>query len=162
MNWNALAAVAELLAAVGVLASLIYLGVQIRQNTAWLKQQAFQLSTNEVRAWAMQFSESQTTSELFLKGQTDFDSLDPTERFRFTMMIFELLSVWSTYQTHGGEDLLGLRESAERLIPAWIAQGWFRGWWEFNSYMLPPEFQSFVRELIERHPDGVSLGIERL
>lgn len=47
MNWEALAATAELLGALGVLASLIYLAVQIRQNTAWLRQQAFQLSTNE-------------------------------------------------------------------------------------------------------------------
>ena len=151
MNWDALAAVAELLAAAGVLGSLIYLGLQIRQNTAWLKQQAFQLSTNEVRRWASQFSESHANSELFLKGQREFGSLDSTERFRFTMMIFQLLSVWATYQTHGGEDLLGLRESAERLIPTWIDQGWFREWWEYNAYMLPPEFKSFVRELMERH-----------
>ena len=70
MNWDALAATAELLGAIVVLASLIYLAVQIRQNTVWLRQQAFQLSTNEVRQWASQFSGSRPNSELFLKGQT--------------------------------------------------------------------------------------------
>jgi hypothetical protein len=39
VNWDALAAIAELLGAIGVLASLIYLAVQIRQNTVWLRQQ---------------------------------------------------------------------------------------------------------------------------
>ncbi len=34
MNWNAIQAVAELVAAIGVLASLLYLAVQVRQNTA--------------------------------------------------------------------------------------------------------------------------------
>ena len=54
MNWEALAATAELLGALGVLASLVYLGLKIRQNTGWLRQQAFQLSTNEIRRWASQ------------------------------------------------------------------------------------------------------------
>ena len=97
MNWDALAAIAEILGAIGVLASLIYLAVQIRQNTIWLRQQAFQLSTNEVRHWAMQFSGSQQNAELFLRGQRDHGSLDATERLQFTMMIFEICSVWATY-----------------------------------------------------------------
>ncbi len=33
MNWDALGAIAELLGAVGVIASLLYLGRQIRQST---------------------------------------------------------------------------------------------------------------------------------
>jgi hypothetical protein len=36
MNWDAIQAVAELSAAVGVLLSLLYVGLQIRQNTAAL------------------------------------------------------------------------------------------------------------------------------
>jgi hypothetical protein len=150
VNWDALAATAELLSALGVLASLLYVGTQIRQNTAWLRQQAFQLGTNEVRRWASHFSDSQANSELFLKGQKDFGSLDPVAQFRFTMMIFELCSVWGTYQEYSGEDLLGLRESAETSIERWIAQGWFEEWWKRNEYMFPPTFKSFVHELIAR------------
>jgi hypothetical protein len=52
VNWDALAAVAEVPAAIGVFASLLYLGRQIHQNTVWLRQQAFQIGTNEVRRWA--------------------------------------------------------------------------------------------------------------
>ena len=33
MNWDAVAALAELLAALAVVASLVYLAVQVRQNT---------------------------------------------------------------------------------------------------------------------------------
>lgn len=154
MNWDALAATAELLGALGVLASLAYLGLQIRQNTTWLRQQAFQLSTNEVRRWASHFSGSRANSELFLKGQRDFASLDSIERFQFTMMIFEICSVWSTYQRHSEEgDLLGLAESAEASIGSWIDQGWFRGWWKLNAYMFPPDFKSFVNELLAKHSD---------
>ena len=37
MNWEAIQAVAELSAAVGVLLSLVYVGLQVRQNTAALQ-----------------------------------------------------------------------------------------------------------------------------
>ena len=152
MNWNAIAAIAELLAAIGVLASLIFLGLQIRQNTGWLRQQAFQLGTNEIRRWASNLSTSHANSALFMKGMNDHASLSSTEQLQFTMMIFEILSVWGTYQQHAGEDLLGLRESAETSIGGWIDQGWFRGWWKFNAYMFPPDFKLFVEDLLARHP----------
>lgn len=151
MNWDALGAVAELLGAIGVLASLVYLGIQIHQNTRWLKQQAFQLSTNEVRRWASNFSGSHANSELFLRGQQDHHSLTPTERFQFTMMIFEILSVWETYRQHDTKELLGLRESAEISIGGWIRQGWFLEWWRMNEFMLPPDFKAFVQEIMDRH-----------
>ena len=150
MSWDAVAAIAETVGALGVLASLIYLGLQIRQNTAWLRQQAFQLGTNEIRRWSSHFSESRETSELFLKGQRDFDSLDPVERFQFTMIIFELCSVWGTYQQYQGDEFLGLRDSAEVSIRNWIAQGWFRRWWEVNEYLFPPVFKEFVVGLLEQ------------
>jgi hypothetical protein len=150
MSWDAVAALAELLSALGVLASLVYLGFQILQNTNWLKQQAFQLGTNEVRRWASHFAESRANSELFIKGQRSYESLDPPERLQFTMMIFEICSVWGTYQQYQSEDFLGLRESAEVSISSWIAQGWFRDWWKANEYMFSPIWKDFVRELLEK------------
>ena len=150
MNWDALGAAAEIVGALGVLASLIYLAIQIRQNTTWLRQQAFQLSTNEVRQWAMQFSSSADSAEIFLRGQRDQGSLDQTERFRFTMMIFEICSVWATYQEHSDEDLLGLQDSAEKTISLWIEQGWFRDWWGSNEFMFSVAFKRFVKGLLDR------------
>jgi hypothetical protein len=35
MNWDAIGAVAELLGAIGVIASLVYLAVQIRQSSVY-------------------------------------------------------------------------------------------------------------------------------
>jgi len=148
VNWGALAAIAEVVGALGVLASLVQLGTQIRQNTVWLRQQAFQMGTNEVRRWASHSSESNENSELFSRGQRDFSSLDPTERFRFTVWIFELCSVRRTCQQYGGDDMLGLRESAERRIGSWTARGWFGLRGEFDAYVFPPDFEVFVEDLL--------------
>jgi hypothetical protein len=150
MNWDALGAIANLLAAVGVLASLIYLALQVRQNTQWLRQQAFQLGTNEVRRWAAQLTGSAEVSDIFLRGQTDLQSLKPSEKLRFTMLIFEICSIWATYQEHNDQDFLGLRDSAEQSITRWIRQGWFTGWFAQNGHMMSPNFKQFVRQVTER------------
>jgi hypothetical protein len=152
VSWEALGAIANLIAAIGVLVSLVYLAVQIRQNTAWLRQQAFQLGTNEVRRWASHFADSTQVSDLFIRGQKDFASLSPTEKLQFTMLIFEICSVWATYQEHSEHDFLGLRQSAEHSITTWIQQGWFVRWYELNSHMVSPNFGRFVQELIDRTP----------
>ena len=40
MNWDAIGAIAETLGAVGVIASLVYLATQIRQNTSTVRSSA--------------------------------------------------------------------------------------------------------------------------
>ncbi len=37
MNWDAIGAIAELLGAIGVIGSLVYLATQIRQNTTTVR-----------------------------------------------------------------------------------------------------------------------------
>lgn len=150
MNWDALGAIANLMAAIGVLVSLLYLALQVRQNTQWLRQQAFQLGTNEVRNWASRFGQSAEVSALFLRGQTNFSSLTPPEKLQFTMLVFEICTVWATYQEHSDGDFLGLRESAEHSITGWIRQGWFVRWFAFNEHMFSPNFKRFVGELVEK------------
>ncbi len=38
MNWDAVGAIAEVVAVLGVVASLVFVGIQIRQNTVQLRQ----------------------------------------------------------------------------------------------------------------------------
>jgi hypothetical protein len=150
VNWDAIGATAEIFAAFGVLFSIIYLGLQIRQNTKWLRQQAFQLSTNEIRRWTARLADSESAAELWSKGLRNHDDLDQIELMRFSMIVFEQLSIYSTYLLHDEEEMLGLLESAEVNIGAWIKNGWFPKWWIGWQVQFPPEFRDYIRDLIER------------
>jgi len=47
MNWEAIGAIGEVLGALGVIVTLVYLAFQIRQNTSALKLNAEQSAVNE-------------------------------------------------------------------------------------------------------------------
>ena len=50
MNWEAIGAVGEVLGAIGVIATLVYLAVQIRQNSTVLEQNNQMHKANSYRA----------------------------------------------------------------------------------------------------------------
>lgn len=51
MNWEALGAVAEPIGALGVIATLAYLAVQIRQNTRAVRAQTYDSFVSQFRSW---------------------------------------------------------------------------------------------------------------
>ena len=94
MNWDAIGAIAEVVGVVGILVSLMYLAVQIRQNTRQISSNieatrlaAFEHnieSGNRIRELYILHPE---LSELFLKATKQYQDLSSTDRFRFSMLL---------------------------------------------------------------------------
>ena len=89
MNWDAIGAVGELAGALAVLITLIYLAVQLRQNTNLASGAAqrevmasFQLNLDRVR----------TNPQLVQKVLAQFDSLSLAEQLEFTMIINQFVN----------------------------------------------------------------------
>ena len=89
MNWDAIGALAELLGALGVIVSLAYLAVQIRQNTAQIGEQSRELRLAAIDAIAQSFSRFRDPlirdpelAALWLRGIADYDGLDEVEQVR--------------------------------------------------------------------------------
>jgi hypothetical protein len=88
MNWDA---VAEVLGAFGVIASLAYLAVQIRQNTALMdrtaraaKGAAYQDFLGYFQSATLPAVHDAEIAEIVRRGMIDVDSLSEAETFRFT------------------------------------------------------------------------------
>jgi hypothetical protein len=87
MNWNAVGAIAETLGAVAVFLTLVYLSLQIRQNTRAVKSSAVDASINSAMS---------VRSEL--AHDADPDSLNPTEEFRYMLQQQNIIwSAWNVY-----------------------------------------------------------------
>lgn len=153
MNWDIGAAIAEIVAAAAVIASLIYLAVQIRQNNELLRSGSRQaLVTNDVTSLSANFQ----NADVFAKYVAE-DDLSAEEQLRLSFMFaLDLRNREFEYfqYTHGLLD-----------EQAWLAyrhvvlinhsSGLGRKWWdEIGRGIVDPEFGKLIDELlVDAEPD---------
>jgi len=95
-DWGA---IGEIVGALAVVASLIYLAVQIRQNT---RQISLSLESSKLAAFERNVESGNRSREilitnpevadLFLKGLAEYRNLPPTDKFRCNMLFRNMLS----------------------------------------------------------------------
>ena len=86
MNWEALGAIGEIVGAIGVIATLAYLAIQIRQNTRMgaseLRQSFYDYTTRQM----LHGTDSAQLSALLAKAGMTNESLSPGERMQILRM----------------------------------------------------------------------------
>ena len=102
MSWEALGAIAEALGAIGVIATLVYLSTQIRQNNNQLRGAATSAIYEYQRTLTEMLSSDPELYKIALRGNEDLSSLDPWEQQRF--------AIWWLHET-------GMSEMCHRLHP---------------------------------------------
>jgi len=83
----------SLLANIGVLGGLIFVGYEIRQNTSQLRAEGSRSVTEMVNHLITTSSASAELTEILEKGAESFESLDPIERARFEAFQFARLNI---------------------------------------------------------------------
>jgi hypothetical protein len=98
VTWQDLGSIGELISAIAVVLSLVYLAYQIRQNTSQIDQ-----NTRAVRAAAIDSSishaisarqaifENQDVARIFLTGAADPEALSEEERLRYRLALYNAL-----------------------------------------------------------------------
>lgn len=79
---------AQILGGIGVIASMFYVGIQIRNNARAMRAATYQqLSVISIQGWLSMAHNGETTG-IMLRGMDDFSSLNRVEkgRFRFVVM----------------------------------------------------------------------------
>lgn len=143
MNWDALGAIAETLGAIGVIATLAYLAVQVRQNTHTIKSNDDRLRAELAQNRSSQLVEFQlaiaTTPSLAAiltkigeaeSVESGIESLEPTERtqaFRYFLGVRNVLDTWTHLyaQGHIDEELYdhNIQRSIRSFYPYWEGFG---------------------------------------
>ena len=119
MNWDAIGAIAELLGAVGVIASLVYLAGQVRSSGNQAKaaadqsrQAAVQSVVNKMNDFYNQVAAA-GTADLWVRGSKGLTELaDEAEQVRFSGFLFSMFRPY--------EELYHYRQ--EGLVNDWIWQ----------------------------------------
>ena len=154
MNLAFFADFADLLGAIGVIASLIYVGYQVGETRKAVRAATAQARTD----LGVQLISSRYTSDIadvLVKSQGDPDSLTKSEHFK-------LKSFFSAHVRHCQnlfyQQQQGLLDEyfsfgVARVTAYWVRNySWAAAEWEQVQRNVAPEFSNFINEELEKHP----------
>jgi hypothetical protein len=146
VNWDAIGAFAELLGAIGVIASLGYLAVQIRQNTTALRGNAHEVAVEHLSEVLLSLATNPDLAQLVSRGSQDYANLSSDERLQFG-------SYWASALAGAEASLLqwqrgNLDEAVwERdlsTLRPWLRSPGVREWYSRTAIEFTPEFSALI------------------
>lgn len=87
MNWEAISAIGDIVGALAVFITLVYLALQTRQNTKAIHSSAFDSTVNMLSIVRQSIYENDEVAKAFLKGLATPDKLDDVERLKFRILL---------------------------------------------------------------------------
>lgn len=151
MNWDFAAVIAQIIGALAVVVSLIYLAQQIRAQTRESRLNATRELAQDFRNLVAEVSREDDLFALFRRSLNDYDGLDEEERARIHMYfysrIFGLHEQVHLHLKHKNIDTMFLESIQNRFSELIQTQG-FKAWWRRNSYIYTQEFQEYIRRII--------------
>ncbi len=146
----------EFVAAVAVVVSLIYLALQIRQNTRSVRDSAYQGVANSVGELTKLFGTNPQIIAVFRKGSRSPDDLSEDEWFQFSNLVHTIMNNFQTFHRMRERGLLddSVWTPTVRNLRAQMQVPGFQEWWKRN----PIEFTTSFTEYIEREILGNGKG----
>jgi len=160
MTLEELAYLSQFVGVVAVLASLIFVGLQIRQNTKAIKatsHHAITDSFNAINTLILSDPKVARTWRLAVLGTTEeLEALDEEERISVNFMLLANFRIFETlyYQYKNGTLDKKLFDAELKTLKWAVAQPGFSAWWPNNPISLSDEFRSFIDDLARDAPVG--------
>jgi hypothetical protein len=158
VNWDAIGALAELAGAVAVVLSLVYLAIQIRQNTAQMESSerasrgaAYQGLISSMQSQLQPAAQHADLSEIIRRGLANSRDLDEAERFRFNWLMGGQINCYENahYQYQHG---VVSEERWQRMLSElnyFVSAPGYADWWDdYAKGTLSPDMVKIVDEMV--------------
>ncbi len=151
MSWEAIGAIAEVVGAIAVVVSLLYLAWQIRSSRRTDQIFAASATATATDDWLRQIVSDEVLYELYERGLFNYESLSKTEKGRFSLLVLQFLrnvdNVWRQHLLGVSEDdyWMGIVETTRFIVGSPGGRRAFaRG-----QYFLSPIFVREVRRILD-------------
>ena len=157
MNWDAIGALSELIGAAGVIASLVYLGAQIRHNSRGVEEQvralrlqSYDSAGADFSALRLHISSSPQLASVWRRAKESYGVLEPDERAQANELLTELLWAYQNILSrmeHGADDDV-LKQLVAVNMTYWFKNPGFREWWRIEENTpYTPEFEGLMDQV---------------
>ena len=159
MNWDAIGAVGEIMSALAVVVTLIYLSAQIRHSKAALEENTrtarisvLDQHTRAQSTWRGSLSTDESLASIWVAARAGLDDLGDVEFERFIHHARDFFNVWrSSYAAaqsveHAGQMEHIARSCAQSLVShRGLRQSWEDGAKSYSELVIP-EFVAAVEQ----------------
>ena len=154
MNWDALGAIGEVVGAIAVVVTLIYLAVQIRQNTSSIRASTLQSNTN---VWASTFTAiaDEELARVYAIGSLGSPEAKPIAYTQFFFLCKAMFVGFEDqyYQYRQGTLDENIYLGYERSIALQaLAFPGVQAWWRQTRDTYSPEFVARIDKMIAEVP----------
>ncbi len=159
MSWDALAALAELVGAFGVIASLLYLASQMRQGLILARAEAQDRATSSICQVTSHMLVDPEINALYLKSLGDWRELPQPERARVMHLFFQVMKASEDIHLSYSSGLLDedTWSGWNELFEQYFATEGFNLYWQVRSDVFSRRFVEYVQAL-PQHPQPRTIG----
>jgi len=149
MNWEAIGAVGETVGALAVLVTLVYLSIQIRQNTKSVQAAAVDSANSQVsRIREVIFSDA-GVANMYRRGNEDPAGLGQDDTIRYRLLVHNVMLALSNSITQAS--VAGLSENRSNFelstLSRVLESAGGRWFWDTYRHEFEDSFQAIVDDL---------------
>lgn len=146
MRLGELSDLAQVIGAIAVVISIVYLAVQIRQNTRALGLSVHHAITDANAQILALLAQDPDLARLFRIGAGDFKALADDDRSRFNCLLHRIFLTFEDgfYHLRVGALPAPMSERFSRVLPTYLNQPGVRAWFDSQKHLMSDEFVKYV------------------
>ena len=157
MNLESLASLSEIISGIAVVVSLIYLAIQIRQNTRSGQTANYALTLERMGAMQSLMANDADHALLMSKGVADTSILTTTEKIQFNWAMYESFGAFE-FMFHTSNTSAIPEEVWQRwslTVAWWFTQPGVLTWWKVKPVPFTSSFTAYIESIINNNPTDI-------
>jgi hypothetical protein len=158
MSIQELGSLGELIAAIATVATLIYLAIQINQNTRAVKASVLEATGSRSMDLAKFVANDSELSRILMTAMTTKTELEEVDRFRLQLLFHAAMRSYEVTVAHRATDFLDPIQYSGLInnLSGWVISSYFAAWWENAQTNFSAELRALVAEKMKNpsaYPD---------
>ena len=156
MNWSAISSVAEIVGAIAVVVSIIYLARQVKQSNKTTEAATTLEVSRLIAEWHGRLNQTPELAHILIRGTKDDSDFSEQDRARFLATIAELFLLFEAM--HQQYKLGFLTDDAwtplERGLARMVSSAPIQVWWDSEIAFNSGSFRAYVEEVREKYSEN--------
>jgi hypothetical protein len=141
---------AEIVSALGIVISLIYVGIQVTDNTSAIRSETASSANTEFIDWYKHVSDDPELTDVWLRGVTAPETLGEQESLRFIFLVHIIMLQFQNnfYLVEEGTLDEKMLSAINNTLATLRGTPGFEMYWSRRRELFFPEYQAFIEHLM--------------